>query len=280
MHAADDRGREADGDGVDVPLAFDAREAVFGRLKGRRPAVFLDYDGTLTGIVDRPEDAHLSSPMRDTVHALAGRCPVAVVSGRDRRDVAARVRLPGLVYAGSHGFDIAGPHGTEIQYEAGGGFTVTIERAARELRRQLQGTDGAIVEPKKYSVAVHFRLVAPADLPHVKAVVRGVLDAYPDLRQTEGKMVFELRPRLDWDKGKAIEWLLQALELDGPDVVPIYIGDDTTDEDAFRALAGRGMGILVADAPRPTAAGYRLRSPAEVQRWLQALVDYLAAPSS
>ncbi len=173
-----------------------------------------------------------------------------------------------------------GPTGPRSSTEAGGGFTVTIERAARELRRQLQGTDGAIVEPKKYSVAVHFRLVDPADLPHVKAVVRGVLDAYPDLRQTDGKMVFELRPRLDWDKGKAIEWLLQALGLDGPDVVPIYIGDDTTDEDAFRALAGRGVGILVADSPRPTAAGYRLRSPAEVQRWLQALVEHLPAPSS
>ncbi|MDE3156139.1 MAG: trehalose-phosphatase [Acidobacteriota bacterium] len=261
-----------------MPLALEGQEALFERLAGRRPAVFLDYDGTLTGIVDRPEDAHLSSPMRQTIAALASRCPVAVISGRDRRDVAARVGLPELIYAGSHGFDIAGPHGTEIQYEAGGGFTATIERAARELRYRLLGIDGVIVESKRYSVAVHYRLVAPGDRPQLVQVVEEVLAAHPDLRQTDGKMVFELRPALDWDKGRALEWLLRALGLDGPDVVPIYLGDDSTDEDAFRALAGRGIGILVADAPRATLAACRLRDPAEVEQWLQALVGRLAAP--
>jgi trehalose 6-phosphate phosphatase len=272
-------GRGNDGSGA-VPLALEALEALLGRLAGKRPAVFLDYDGTLTGIVDRPEDAHLPAPARETVRALATWCQVAIVSGRDRRDVAARVGLPELVYAGSHGFDIAGPHGAEIQYEAGGGFTGTIQRAAKELQAQLSGIEGAIVEPKRYSVAVHFRLVAADDLWRLEEAVRDVLAGYPDLKQTDGKMVFELRPRLDWDKGRAIDWLLKALGLDGPDVLPIYIGDDQTDEDAFRALAGRGIGILVAEQPRPTAAGYRLRNPDDVQRWLQALVAHLsrAAP--
>ncbi|HVC20697.1 MAG TPA: trehalose-phosphatase [Vicinamibacterales bacterium] len=263
--------------GVRVPSALDQIEAIDRELDGRRPAVFLDYDGTLTEIVSRPERAVLSEAMRSTVEALAGRCPVAVISGRDRRDVASLVRLPSLVYAGSHGFDIAGPGATEIQYEVGGGFAAVIEQAARDLRRRLGGLEGVIVEPKRYAVAVHYRLVAPADLPAVRGAVSAVLARWPALIETKGKKVFELRPRVDWDKGRAVVWLLQALGLDRPDILPIYLGDDATDEDAFGALEGRGIGIRVAARAGATRATYRLRNVDEVRRFLDALAARLEA---
>ena len=262
-------------DAETLPLALEALDRIAAQLDSRRPAVFLDYDGTLTGIVDRPEEADLPPETREAVAALARVAPVAVVSGRDRRDVAARVGLPSLVYAGSHGFDIARADG-EIQYEVGGGYSAIVERAARELRRLLDPVEGAIVEAKKYSVAVHYRLVAPEEVEAVRAAVTTVLGHHVDgLVETAGKKVFELRPRIEWDKGRAIEWLLEALDLDRPEVVPLYIGDDVTDEDAFRAIEARGVGLLVAREPRPTRASFRLRDPEEVRQFLTWLAGRL-----
>ena len=85
----------------------------------------------------------------------------------------------------------------------------------------------------------------------------------------EGKKVYELLPYTDWDKGKAVLWLLENVGLKHGKVHPIYIGDDRTDEDAFRALGQRGVGILVSEEPRPTAASYSLKDPAEVERFLR-----------
>jgi alpha,alpha-trehalase len=99
-----------------------------------------------------------------------------------------------------------------------------------------------------------------------------VLSGAGSLRRTEGKKVFELRPSLDWDKGKAVLWLLTELGLDGPGIMPLYIGDDDTDEDAFEALEGRGIAILVADSPRSTRAQYRLDSPQAVGEFLRRLI--------
>jgi alpha,alpha-trehalase len=109
----------------------------------------------------------------------------------------------------------------------------------------------------------------------VEEAVDAALKANPELRKTYGKKVFELRPRIDWDKGRAVLWLLAALGLDRPDVLPLYLGDDDTDEDAFVALAGRGIGILVADRPQETAAEYRLKDPDAVGRFLHALTTTL-----
>ena len=98
-------------------------------------------------------------------------------------------------------------------------------------------------------------------MPYVTEVVDLVALGSPTLRVTGGKKILELRPRIEWDKGQAVLWLLRALKLDRADVCPIYIGDDLTDEDAFEALADRGIGIVVRDGPRETAARLRPQSP-------------------
>ena len=134
------------------------------------------------------------------------------------------------------------------------------------------------MEPKKASVAIHYRLVAYDEKPRVKEIVETLLAEHPDdLKVTPGKMVFEIQPKLDWDKGKAVLHLIDVLGLDSDVVVPLYLGDDVTDEDAFRALEGRGIGIFVADAEdlegadRPTAARYILHSIDDVERFLRGL---------
>jgi trehalose-phosphatase len=260
-----------------LPGALEHLEDIRRRLEHKNVAVFLDYDGTLTPIVDRPDRALLSSAMRQTLRELANCCPVAIISGRDRADVQALVQIDTLIYAGSHGFDIAAPQNRQIRYENGVAFLPVLAHAEGELRQKLAAVAGALVERKRFSIAVHFRNVAQADEAAVAVIVDEVLAHHPDLRKGHGKKVFELQPRLDWHKGTAVLWLLQALKLDGAGVLPLYIGDDVTDEDAFKALAQRGLGIMVedSDSTRPTAAHYVLKSPVEVQAFLQHLTAWL-----
>jgi trehalose 6-phosphate phosphatase len=262
----------------DLPHALDRLDALNRRIAGNEPAVFLDYDGTLTPIVDRPEDAVISESMREAVRALAERCTVCVVSGRDRAVVQELMGLRTLVVAGSHGFDIWAPQAGTIEREEGRDYEALMGEAETRLRNELAEVDGALIEPKKVGVAVHDRLVADADRPRVRQAVEAVLADHPDaLKVTPGKRVYEVQPRIDWDKGKAVRYLLEALGLDRDNVVPLYLGDDVTDEHAFEALGSDGIGIFVGDAEDPevagrtTAADYRLHDPAEVERFLDGL---------
>ncbi len=261
---------------LNLPSTLDHLPASIDGMQEKRPVVFLDYDGTLTPIVSRPELATLAPDMRRTIATLAERCPVAIVSGRDRADIQSLVQLESVYYAGSHGFDIAGPHQVRMQHAEGLAFLPLLDVAETHLQQQLSPIPGALVERKKFTIAVHFRNVAPEQVGHVETLVDAVLKKHPQLRKGLGKKVFELQPRLDWHKGKAVLWLLDTLALHTPDIVPIYIGDDITDEDAFHTLAGRGLTIVVADTPRRTAARYVLQNTAQVQTLLQRLAASLS----
>ena len=262
----------------DLPNALGEQAELDRRLRAARPAVFLDYDGTLTPIVERPEDAVISDGMREVVRSLAQRCKVCVVSGRDRRVVQELMGIHDLVVAGSHGFDIWSPDQGTIEHDAAQSYEQLIAAVTRRLQAELAGIDGALVEPKKASVAAHYRLVAPDERRRVTEVVERLLAEHSDeLKVTPGKMVYELQPRIEWDKGRAVLHLLEVLQLDRDDVVPVYFGDDITDEHAFQALAGRGIGIFVGDpddpevAGRTTAADFVLASIDEVERLLDSL---------
>jgi trehalose 6-phosphate phosphatase len=146
------------------------------------------------------------------------------------------------------------------------------------VREDVGSIEGVLIEPKKASVAVHYRLTPDDERPKVHRAVEALLAEHSDeLKVTPGKMVYEIQPKLDWDKGKAVLYLLEALSLDREDVVPLYLGDDITDEHAFQALAGRGVGVLVGDprdpevGQRTTAADFVLTSVEEVERFLDAL---------
>lgn len=257
------------------PSALERWDEIEARLRGRRPALFLDYDGTLSPIAPRPEMAALPAEVREVLRRLASEIPVAILSGRGREDVASLVGLSGLAYAGSHGFDIAGPPpapgAPPLRLEVGEGVPERIDRAAERLEREIGGIEGVLIEPKRFAVSIHFRLADPGEVLRIERAVDAAAAALPGLRKAHGKMLFELRPDLDWDKGRALLWLLGALGLDRPDIVPLYIGDDITDEDAFRALTGRGVGVLVSEESRETAAEYQLRDPGEVRTLLERL---------
>jgi trehalose-phosphatase len=183
--------------------------------------------------------------------------------------------LNNLIVAGSHGFDIWSPQGGTLEREEGADFGDLLATVTDQLRQELANIEGALIEPKKASVAVHYRLVDPARQPQIAALVQGILAAHPEsLKVTPGKMVYEIQPKLDWDKGKAVLYLLESLHLDGDDVLPIYLGDDITDEDAFRALKDRGIGVFVGQlddpetADRRTDADFILYSVEEVETFL------------
>jgi trehalose-phosphatase len=256
--------------------ALERLEEIFQQAVKKRPAVFLDYDGTLTPIVSRPEDAVLDPEMRRTLTELAQHCFVAVISGRDLKDVQNLVGLDNIYYAGSHGFDIAGPKGQRLEHQSGKEFLPALDQAEKSLREHLeQDIPGVQVERKKFSIAVHHRRVEAGRAGEVEGVVDQVREESGRLRKSTGKKIFELQPDIDWHKGKALFWLLEQLGLDRPDVLPFYLGDDTTDEDAFKALKERGIGIAVQDTPSPTAARYRLHNPDEVQQFFKALITFV-----
>jgi trehalose-phosphatase len=256
------------------PPALGRMREIAARLRGRRLAAFLDYDGTLAPIAARPELAVMDGATRDALERLARLATVAVVSGRDLPDVRSRAG-PGLWYAGSHGFDIAGPSDERYEHPRGLAALPALGAAEGELRAALGAIAGALVERKRFSLAAHFRLVADEGVPAVARAVEAALARNPGLRTGCGKKVIELLPDFDWNKGAALLWLLGSLGLAPADVLPLYIGDDLTDEDAFRALAGRGIGVAVLAEPRATAAHYRLRDPDEVRAFLGALADSL-----
>jgi trehalose 6-phosphate phosphatase len=258
-----------------MPSALDRIDEIVAPARSQRAAIFLDYDGTLTPIVSQPENAWLSDSMRQTLRELAARAPVAILSGRDLDNVRGRVAIDGIIYAGSHGFDIAGPHGLRRQMATE--FLPKLDTIEKELYEALDGIPGVRVERKRFSVAAHDRNVNEIDVPKVEQAVGEVATRHRELRRINGKKVYELLPAIDWNKGKAVVWLLETLGLERGNVRPIYIGDDSTDEDAFRVLEQSGIGILVSEQSQSTAARYSVKDPFEVERFLRALTAHLLA---
>jgi trehalose 6-phosphate phosphatase len=255
-----------------LPSALEHVEEIAGAVD-RGLAIFLDYDGTLTPIVSRPDQAVLRDSTRAILRTLATKIPVAILSGRELKDVRKRVAIDGIVYAGSHGFDIDGPRG--LQRQEATQFLPALDAAEQELREKLAGIAGVLIERKRFSIAAHYRNVSESDFPKLERVVSEIATQHRKLRRIDGKKVYEFLPNIDWDKGNAVLWLLEKLGLEHQNARPIYIGDDRTDEDAFRALEQRGVGILVSEQPRPTAASYSLQDSTEVARFLSKLVATL-----
>ena len=234
--------------------------------------VFLDYDGTLTPIVATPDLAVLSEEMREVVRKLSFCTKVSIVSGRATDDVQSKVQIDGIFYAGSHGFEIVSPDGKIKINEEAQAIRQVINVVYEKLSESLKDVKGALVEHVKYTISVHYRLVSDEYFPKVKEVVEEILSKYSNLRMTSGKKVFELRPRIDWHKGKAVEWILSCLGYQPENHLVVYIGDDVTDEDAFAVLKDKGFGILVADTPRKSKAAYMIRDTQDVKRVLESLI--------
>ena len=254
----------------ELPDAVKSYGQLIGVLDARDPVLFLDYDGTLSPIVADPGAATLVEGAAEALQSLASQCPVAILSGRDLADIRARVPIPGIWFAGSHGFELTGPDGTSHRNDAADAAVALLERAAAELEEALAEIPGVRVEHKRFAVAVHYREVASEHIGEVVSATHK-LGQRDGLRVTNGRMLVELRPDIDWDKGTTLAWIRDRIDPDGR-LLPIYIGDDLTDEDAFEAVEFDGIGIVVRhdeDGDRKTAARFSLQSPDQVREFVR-----------
>ncbi|MFC1480255.1 trehalose-phosphatase [Candidatus Omnitrophota bacterium] len=259
----------------DIPIFLNHSYLRTGKeiFEKKKTVLFLDYDGTLTPIVGRPEDALISSNMRDAVKKISEKCQVSIISGRFIEDVRNLLGIKDLLYAGSHGFDIQGEGFSMVHPKAKEVIPVVAD-AIERLTSKLGDIEGLLVEKKKFSVAVHYRLVDEDKyLPQIKEEVETIASENASLRLMNGKKVFELLPNIEWDKGKAIKWILEALKITWNDANIIYIGDDVTDEFAFRMLRTRGTGIIVSDEEKISSADFRLNSPEEVRELFEKVIE-------
>lgn len=248
-----------------MPDALEHWDELANRLRGRRLVLLFDFDGTLTAIQDDPAAVTLPVQYRQVLQELAGSCPLAVISGRDLRDIRQRVRVGRLWYAGSHGFELAGPDDELITHDAGEKALPDLDEAERRLAGELTRIPGALVDRKRFALAVHYRHVVPKAIDDLYAIVRRTATSLPRLTITHGRKVIELVPDVDWNKGRALLWLLDHLKLTpGTDTVPLYAGDDLTDEDALHAIRNTGVGIVVRSTEhgdRPTWAHFAVDNP-------------------
>ena len=241
-----------------------------------RLVLLLDFDGTLAPIVDRPELAAMPDATRAALDRLRARDGVeaAVVSGRGLADVRERAAIAGIAYAGNHGMEIHGP-GIDRVHPQAAAARPWLERAAAMLEPAVARIPGAFVEDKELTLSVHFRLSPPERVQELTQAVAMAVAMNPGLKMTTGKAVLEVRPAVDWDKGKAVLFLVEQMR--PPAGAPVlYLGDDRTDEDAFKVLSERGLGegIVVTDHPSPdTDAASFLHEPAEVGALFAALAD-------
>ncbi|GER40280.1 haloacid dehalogenase-like hydrolase superfamily protein [Striga asiatica] len=245
------------------PSALSKFDEIMKVSMGKQIVVFLDYDGTLSPIVDDPESAFMTAEVYNFV------------------------RLSELYYAGSHGMDIKGPSkghtkGNQIILcQPATEFLPIIHEVEKSLSEEIKHIPGANIENNKFCLSVHYRCVEEKRWIELGDKVKLVMKDYQQLRLSQGRKVMEIRPMIKWDKGNALEFLLESLGFaESNDVFPVYIGDDRTDEDAFMVLRdrGQGLGILVSKGPKETKASYTLQEPLEashaVMHFLNRLVEW------
>ncbi|XP_039069333.1 probable trehalose-phosphate phosphatase D [Hibiscus syriacus] len=273
---------------IQHPSALNAFDSITKEAKWKKVVVFLDYDGTLSPIVDDPDKAFMSAEMRMAVREVAKYFPTSIVSGRSREKVKEFVQLSNVYYAGSHGLDILAPPRADKKVNEGAFqpaklYLPAIQEISIELEDTIRDIQGARLEDNKFCISVHYRQVQPKDREILKERVKSLVENRPEFRLTEGKMVLEVRPSIEWNKGDALNYLLETLGFNNAkDVLPLYIGDDRTDEDAFKVIAGRreGFPIIVSSIPRDTIAWYSLRDPSDVLAFLLRLAKWKKSETS
>lgn len=246
-------------------------------LSDKHIMLFLDYDGTLTPIVSSPEKAFISQEVKELLNELSksSKCKLAIISGRSLKDIKNIIELKEIIYSGNHGLEIEGP---KIQFvtPVSVRYKAILAQIKKELNKRLSSVRGAFVEDKTLSLSLHYRLVDKENIPKVRTIFYETVIPYlvrNKIKIKTGKMVLEVRPPSEWNKGKIVLWLLarQRVALKDKEVVPIYIGDDKADEDAFKVLKKNGISIFVGK-PKLSYAQYYLKDTGEVKEFLKRIL--------
>lgn len=259
----------------ELPWAMDHVDQFSKELEKHQTLLCLDYDGTLTPIVEDYKKAFLSDEMRQKLKDASKVVSIAIVSGRDLSFIKEKVDLEELFYAGSHGFEIEGPNDFRYEIKESQEILPVLDEAEKKLHKELNSVGGVEIERKKYAIAIHYRKVKEGDISNLNKIVNDLVETYEKLIRTEGKKVIEIKPNIDWDKGKAVKVVGNQILSEENSQLVFYLGDDITDEDAFQVLQ-RGYGILVGrpeEEDYKTYANYYLNNVEEVKEFLTKITE-------
>jgi alpha,alpha-trehalose-phosphate synthase [UDP-forming]/trehalose-phosphatase len=248
---------------------FDSMDEVKKKAFHKDVFMFLDYDGTLTPIVGTPDKAVISDEMRSLMIKLKDIIPVAVISGRALKDVKSRVGIDDIVYAGNHGAEIWDGK-NEIISQGSEGNRRLLEEVLEKLKKETSHIKGVLIEDKGITASLHFRNVNVPQVGDVFGIFEKTAKEYEDnFRFIIGKKVFEIRPVNMWNKGDAVSWIIENM---GRRRFPVYIGDDTTDEDAYGVLKNKGLSVSIGGSVN---ADYYIQNQGEVKDFLEMLCEVL-----
>ena len=262
-----------------ITYIFSDWKRIEGELRGKFLYIFLDYDGTLAPIAPTPVMAVMPKETKDLLRRLSEMpdCKIAIVSGRALKDITKRIGLGNIVYVGNHGFEIKGP---SINFR--GALPRLYRRALGEIRRKLKKNlslfGGVVIEDKGLSLGAHYRMADARRISAIEAEFYRTIFPYEfknNVKSRAGKMAMEIIPPVPWNKGKAVLWLLDkqlpVMRNKKMKILPIYIGDDATDEDAFESLKDKGITIFTGK-PGKTKARYYLKNSEEVAGFLEEIL--------
>jgi trehalose 6-phosphate phosphatase len=257
-----------------VKYFFEDAKNIFKKTAGRSIALFLDFDGTLVPIQKDPEQCFLSKKIKNQLLALSDspRFHLMIVSGRSLSDIKKRVGIRGIYYGGNHGLDISGPD-IRFTHPKATAAIITLKHIAIRLRKAIAAIEGSWLEDKKFTLSLHYRGVKKDDVILIKNTFKTITNEYIEMKKLsviKGKKVIELTPNALWNKGSAVRWLLKHLR---DKCIPFYVGDDQTDETAFKVLHRMGITIRIGKSQKSNAH-YYLKGDWEIPRLLREISEY------